>query len=253
MRAKARKIVEVLLRDYGRTFAEELGIDLEANDAASLFRLLCACLLFSTRISHVIARKAASNLYAHGWTTPQEMAASTWGQRVSALDDAGYVRYNERTARMLGETAQLVLDLYQGDLRELRRRADCQPDQERKLLKEFSGIGEVGVNIFFREVQVVWPELFPYLDARAAESAGLCGLHSDPKSLARFVKATDEFARLAAALVRVRLGHRHGEILEAADKSSSVQQIQAAVHFRYTPITPRVSHSAAERQGTPPP
>jgi len=219
MRPTAKRIVEILMQDCGRTFAEELEIDLSTDDPASLFRLLCACLLFSTRISHAIALKAARSLSAHGWTTPQKMAGSTWGQRVRALDEAGYVRYDERTATMLGETVQLLLDLYHGDLRELREKAGRQPDQERKLLKEFSGIGDVGVNIFFREAQVVWPELFPYVDAKAAASAAQFGLEANPKTLAALMKTKDGFARLMAALVRVQLTRRHDEILDAARKS----------------------------------
>jgi hypothetical protein len=98
MKPTEKRIVQVLLRNYGRTFAEELGIDLKTDAPSSLFRLLCAAMLFSTRISHSIALKAAESIYAHDWTTPQKMAASTWGQRVRALDEAGYVRYDERTA-----------------------------------------------------------------------------------------------------------------------------------------------------------
>ncbi len=216
MKPTERRIVQVLLRDCGRTFAEELGIDLTTDDASSLFRLLCASLLFSTRISHSIALKAAESVYAHGWTTPQKMATSTWGQRVRALDEAGYVRYDERTATRLGEAAQLSLDLYNGDLRKLRSEAGSKPDQERRLLKEFNGIGDVAVNIFFREVQVAWPELFPFADAKALESAKKLGLKADRESLAAFVKTRVEFARLMAALVRVELDRKRDSIIEAA-------------------------------------
>ncbi len=144
------------------------------------------------------------------------MAASTWGQRVRALDEAGYVRYDERTATRLGEAAQLSLDLYGGDLRKLRLEARTRPDQERRLLKEFKGIGDVAVNIFFREVQVAWPELFPFADVKALEGAKKLGLKADPGSLAAFVKTRVEFARLMAALVRVQLDDRHDTIIEAA-------------------------------------
>jgi len=216
MKPTERRIVQVLLRDCGRTFAGELGIDLKTGGASSLFRLLCASLLFSTRISHSIALKAAGSVFARGWTTPQKMAASTWEQRVRALDEAGYVRYDERTATRLGEAAQLSLDLYQGDLGKLRADAGYRPDRERKLLKEFNGIGDVAVNIFFREAQVAWPELFPFADAKAVESANKLGLNADPKSLAALVNTRNEFARLMAALVRVQLNHKHDGIIEAA-------------------------------------
>ena len=217
MKPTEKRIVQVLLRDCGLTFAEELGIVLKADEASSLFRLLCASLLFSTRISHSIALKAAQGIYAHGWTTPQTMAAATWGQRVRALDEAGYVRYDERTATRLGEAAQLALELYHGDLRKLRSLAGYKPDRERRLLREFEGIGDVAVDIFFREVQVAWPELFPFADAKALESAKKLGLKADPKSLAALVKSKLEFGRLVAALVRVELKHEHDRIMEAAN------------------------------------
>ena len=49
----------------------------------------------------------------------------------------------------------MLLNRCGGDLRNLREEAGCKPDKERKLLKEFKGIGDVGVGIFFREAQVV--------------------------------------------------------------------------------------------------
>jgi hypothetical protein len=222
MSPRAKRIIEVLMRDCGRTFADELGIRLDANDPATLFRLLCACLLFSTRISHTIAMKAARVLFARGWTTPQKLAASTWGQRVGALDEAGYVRYDERTSTMLGEMAQLLLDLYDGDLGTLREKAGRQPHRERELLKEFRGIGDVAVDIFFREIQVTWPEIFPYVDRKAAESAAKFGLKADLKTLAG-LKTRDEFARLVAGLVRVQLTHRHDQILKDAGRSAALR------------------------------
>jgi hypothetical protein len=121
----------------------------------------------------------------------------------------------------LGEAAQLALDLYDGDLGKLRAEAGCKPDQVRRLLKEFNGIGDVAVNIFFRKAQVAWPELFPFADAKAIESANELGLKADPKSIAALVEGRVEFARLMAALVRVQLNHKHDEIIEAASGHAS--------------------------------
>jgi hypothetical protein len=49
----------------------------------------------------------------------------------------------------------MVVEKYGGDLRNLRKSAAPggrpDPARERKLLKEFKGIGDVGANIFFRE------------------------------------------------------------------------------------------------------
>jgi hypothetical protein len=77
---------------------------------------------------------------------------------------------------MLGETSALLLDRYKGDLRRLREEAGHQPATERKLIKECKGIGDVGADIFFREVQRDWSELFPFADKRALQAAKRFGL-----------------------------------------------------------------------------
>jgi len=216
-----RSIAEALLKLYGRTFAEDIGIDANKNELSPLFCLLISALLFSTRISHNIALKSARILFEHGWTTPARMASATWEQRVRALDQGGYVRYDERTSTMLGETAQMLIDLYQGDLRNLRAAANAGPAQERKLLDQFKGIGEVAINIFFREAQLAWPELFPFADEKALASAKRLGLPAEAHKLAALVSSShaggrENFVRLVSALVRVQLERKHDEMLAAA-------------------------------------
>ncbi len=216
-RPSEREIVRALLKRHGRTFAEEIGIAVEKNTPSPLFRLLCASLLFSTRISAKIAVRAAKALSDQGWTTPQKMAGSTWEERARTLNEAGYARYDERTSTALGETAEMLLDRYGGDLRNLREEADHEPGEERRLLKRFKGIGDVGVDIFFREAQAAWDELFPFADRRALQGAKNLGLEDDPSSLARLVGDHD-FPRLVAALVRVELEGDHDEVLEEAGR-----------------------------------
>ena len=131
------------------------------------------------------------------------------------LNEAGYARYEARTATMLGDTAQLALEEYGGDLRRLRDAAGRDPAAERRLLKRFKGIGDVGADIFLREVQVVWSEARPFIDRRALDAAARLGLLKDPRRLARLVDGSD-VARLAAALVRVGLAKDFDEIRAAA-------------------------------------
>lgn len=213
-----REIVRVLIERHGRTFAQELGIPVENNTPSPLFRLLCASLLFSARIGAQIAAKAAEALAERGWTTPEKMADSTWEERAGTLNEAGYARYDERTSTMLGDSAQQLLDRYGGDLRKLREEAGREPERERELLKEFKGIGDVGADIFFREAQVAWGELFPFADRRALEGARKLELGDDTGALVGLV-GEEDFPRFVAALVRVRLEGDHDEVLEEARRS----------------------------------
>ena len=211
----ADTVIGALLERHGQTYAQELGIDVAKGTPSVLFRLLVASILFSARIGAGQAAKAARALTEAGWTTADKLAATSWRERVRVLNRHGYARYDERTASMLGDACQLLLDRYRGDLRRLRSAAGRDPRQERRLLKQVKGLGDVGVDIFFREAQVAWEELFPFLDRRAAQAARRLGLDADPKALAgdRNPKA---FARLVAALVRTGLAGDHDAVLEAA-------------------------------------
>ncbi|MBL6276211.1 hypothetical protein JMF97_08570 [Micromonospora fiedleri] len=197
-----RAVARALLTRH--TYAEEAGISL-ADRPAPLYQLLVLVTLLSTRIRAQVAVAAARELFAAGYRTPAAMEAASWQQRVDALGRGHYRRYDERTATMLGTGARLCLDRWHGDLRRLRRHADGDQDQLRRLLVEFPGIGPTGADIFLREAQTVWPELRPYADRRAVAGAKRLGLPAATDRLAGLVDE-GEFGRLASALVRVALG-----------------------------------------------
>jgi hypothetical protein len=211
----ADAVVEALLEQHGQTYAQELGIDVAKGKPSALFRLLVASILFSARIGAGQAVKAARALTEAGWTTAEKLAATSWRERARVLNQHGYARYDERTASMLGDACELLLDRYRGDLRRLRAEAGQDPKRERRLLKEVKGLGDVGVDIFFREAQVAWEELFPFVDRRAARAARQLGLDPDPRALAAG-RNPEAFVRLVAALVRTGLAGDHDAMLEAA-------------------------------------
>jgi len=188
--------VELLLRRHGTTWAEEAGIRL-SDKPAPLWQLLVLSLLLSARISSDIAVAAARELFRAGYRTPARMHAASWQDRVDALGRGRYRRYDERTATMLGELAQAVLEDHHGDLRHLHDDVD---DLERSL-QRFKGIGPAGSAIFCREVQGVWPDVAPYVDSLAKDGAERLGLPRSPDALARLV-SSDDLPRLVAACVR---------------------------------------------------
>ncbi len=216
MATDARKqILDALLDRYGQTFCAELGIDIAKNTPQPLFMLLCAALLYSARIRADAATQALKAVFAQGWTSPQEMADTTWEARVEVLNGNGYARYDESTARMLGDTVSLLLSEYDGDLRKLREAAQRKPSKERRLIKEFQGVGDVGVNIFFREAQIAWPELYPFADKASLNAAKRLGLGETAGALAGMVDRKD-FTRLVAALVRVHLAKAYDDVAAVA-------------------------------------
>jgi endonuclease III len=209
------KIARAVIALHPKSYADALRIDLTKNTPAPLYQWLIASLLFSARISAEIAQNAAKALFEEGWRTPKAMAEVSWAERTKVLNRSGYARYDESTSRYIADTTRLLLDRYDGDLRGLREAAERDPARERDLLKKFKGIGEVGADIFFREAQGAWDELYPFADKRALAAAEKLGLGGDAKTLARLVGRKD-LPRLLTALVRVDLGKETDEVLKRA-------------------------------------
>lgn len=208
-------IVKVLLKRHGRLFSEALGLDLRQGSATVLFQWLCASLLLGGRIRVVAAEQAAEALLGQDWGTAEKMAATSWEERTRLLNHSGYARYDESTATRLGAMAERLIERYGGELCSLRAAARRDPREERRLLKEFNGIGDVRADIFFREVQVVWEELYPFADRRALHAAADLGLGRDAEALKSLVDRS-AFPHLVAALVRCDLAGDAAEILDSA-------------------------------------
>jgi endonuclease III len=200
MAASHRQVVDRLLNEDGRTFAEQAGIRL-ADKPSPLYRLLVLATLLSARISADVAVAAAVELSRAGYRTPRAMAGASWQQRVDALGRGHYRRYDERTATMLGDGATLLLERWRGDLRRLHAQGGSDTGALTELLTAFPGIGPTGADIFLREVQAVWPDVAPYLDDRVLRGARAVGLPGDRAKLAGLVRRSD-LPRLTAGLVR---------------------------------------------------
>ncbi|KZY47223.1 hypothetical protein A3731_30320 [Roseovarius sp. HI0049] len=202
--ADTKSTTDKLLEHHGRTFCDELGIHIDRNTPSVLFRWLVASILFSSRISAANATKAARALSDAGLTTADKMASASWQDRVDILGANGYKRFDESYSRHLGEAAETLRDTYDGDLRKLRDAADKDPDEMRRRLKAFKGLGDTGVDIFYREAQAAWPELYPFADKKALQAAEKLDLPKTAKGLSGRVSKAD-FPRLVAALVRTDL------------------------------------------------
>ncbi len=214
-------ICEALLERRGRLYSADLGLDLTRETPSVLFRWLVASKLMAARIDAQLAMQAADALAKAGWRTPEAMADASWEDRAAVLKDAGYARFDEKTSSQLQALCDRLLKDHDGDLRNVREAAGREPRAERKALKRFKGMGDVGVDIFFRETQLVWDELHPFIDKKALKTAKKLNLPGDAQGLADLVDA-DAFPRLVAALVRVELDgdakrvRKHAAAYEAA-------------------------------------
>jgi hypothetical protein len=198
----SKQLVRRVLAAGGITYADEAGIRIK-DKPMPLFQLLVLCMLASKPIDAAIAMRAARELFDAGLRTPKAVLAADRQSMISAFGRAHYVRYDESSATRLTEMAQRVSDEYFGDLREIAERGHHDAAQARRMLKEFKGIGDTGVDIYLREVQDVWTWVRPYFDDRATAAAKQLGLPADPAELGALAPRAN--ARLAAALVRASL------------------------------------------------
>lgn len=205
---------DAVLRKYGATFAHDCGIRLQ-DTPAPLFQLLYSSLLMSAPIEAEDAVQASRALVEAGLTTPEKMAEATWQVRVDILANNGYKRFDESTSQRLGEAAEMVIERYDGDLRTLREDGDREVAQQQKLLQEFKGIGELGANIFLREVQTLWDEAYPFADERVLEAAGKLALPQDAGELSKLV-SKDDFPKLLAGLMKVKIAKAWDEFSSEA-------------------------------------
>ena len=213
MSSKADRL-EALLERHGRTYCDELGIDIRSGEPAPLFQWLVASNLYSTRIGAKLATAGARALFEDGLTTARKLCDAGWERRVKLLNGAGYARMDERYSAILGDMAEQVLDRHDGDLRKLREEADRKVGPELEALTDFKGIGPSGADIFRREAQSAWPELAPVMDKKAKSAAKAMSLPDDAEALQAL--AGDRFVTAVAALVRAHLEGEAAAIARAA-------------------------------------
>src|SRR6201985_1832290 len=163
MTSRPESIVSELLVRHGRLYAEDAGIKL-ADRPGPLYQLLVLATLLSAPIPAETAVAAARELFAAGYRSRKAMSEASWQDRVDALGRGHYRRYDERTATMLGDGAELLVGKWHGDLRKLRGDAGGDAGGLASRLTEFPGVGPTGAGILLREGQEGWPGGSPLLE-----------------------------------------------------------------------------------------
>lgn len=207
----AHEIIERLLAAVGGKYSRELGIDLTGSDPAEIFRWFLAAKLFGARIFTDIAMRTFREFERRGVVTPERILATGWDGLVSILDAGGYVRYDFSTATRLLAIMEALTRWYGSDLNSLHERARDSADLERLIKGLGTGIGDVTVTIFLRELRTVWPKARPPLSAPALLACGhleLVGPEREPLAAlerlwSRYTVAGRDFCDFEAALVRL--------------------------------------------------
>ncbi|PYI01895.1 hypothetical protein BO78DRAFT_411039 [Aspergillus sclerotiicarbonarius CBS 121057] len=136
-------------------------------------------MLKSRPISHDLSQRAVNKVIEVGYHDIQKLGESSWEERTMVLKDGGYNRYREQGATNLGDLAELINEKYDGDLNNLLKKAHNDRDETRQLIKEIKGLGDLGADLFFNNVQSVWPSIAPFIDGRSLQTADKAGIGTD--------------------------------------------------------------------------
>ncbi|KAJ5713439.1 uncharacterized protein N7483_010620 [Penicillium malachiteum] len=160
----------------------------------------------SRPISHDLSRRALAHLIEEGYHHIDILSSTTWEERTNVLREGGYNRYREQCATNLGTLANMVSKGYDGDLNNLLHAAHGDREKVRELMKEIKGVGDLGVELFFNDVQSIWPSIAPFLDSRSLKTADEIGIGRDLDAIyGALGREPEDMTRLANGLSKVRL------------------------------------------------
>jgi endonuclease III len=158
-----KTIIQQLVNWQGLTYASELNINLSLRDKNEIFKWFLAAILFGARISENTAKKTYFRFKEYELTTPQNIIQAGWDRLVQVLDAGGYVRYDFKTADKLLIVMQNLLHTYGDDLNKMHQQSENSEDLMTRLQTLGKGIGPVTVQIFLRELRMIWEKAQPPL------------------------------------------------------------------------------------------
>ncbi|KAL9112791.1 MAG: hypothetical protein Q9187_007726, partial [Circinaria calcarea] len=171
---------------------ESRGTDILTYSSSILtpFEELACAVILSRPISYALGLRSIRTLFnaPYNLTTPKALRDAGAEGRRKALDDAK-TQHRQKTADELGGLADVVIErIGDGDedvgLERVRKEAGEDVKKEREILKKnIKGLGNTGLDIFFRRIQSRWKEAYPFVDLRTSGALGKLRLPSDAEKL----------------------------------------------------------------------
>ncbi|KAK3678604.1 hypothetical protein LTR78_001902 [Recurvomyces mirabilis] len=185
--------------------------------------LMCAIVL-SRPISHRLGLRTIRTILndPYNFTSARATKDSGSEKQHQALWDAR-TQHKDKTAAQIGELAEVVLQKFttsndkEGtEMQKVRDDCNRDVDKERQYLKDnIKGLGNTGLDIFFRRVQWLWDAGYPFVDNRTMQSLHKLGLPDEGEELhelivqhwseldTKVVTGSDEDMKKRRALVTV--------------------------------------------------
>lgn len=193
------------------------------------FCALLSALLLSKPFSHRLGMRAIHQIFAkpYEFTTPKAVLEAGGDDRWQALMDA-HTLHKEKTSGQFRELAEMIKEEYPEDydsaeLAQFHKKAGGDVGALKDSVCRIKGFADKTTALFFRRVQLQWPELFPYADTVALDSAKEFGLSgSSAEELLDALKShlgetpEEELRRKYVRLLDVLIGKKLDKAIEEA-------------------------------------
>ncbi|KAG9517578.1 hypothetical protein KCU93_g8715, partial [Aureobasidium melanogenum] len=168
------------------------GFKTYSSSALSAFEELICAVVLSRPIGHKLGLRTIRTILnaPYSFNTPSAIISAGKERRHQALNDAK-TQHKDKTAEQIGLVADVVAHKFSKNdtdtsLDKVREQASKGWDMERDLLQEnIKGLGKTGLDIFFRRVQWLWPEAYPFVDEKSSRGIEKLGLPKHPDELAK--------------------------------------------------------------------
>jgi len=166
-----------------------------ASEFSPFEELLCAMIL-SRPISHALGARTIRTILndPYSFTTPEAIQKAGKEKRLQSLWDAR-TQHKDKTADQIELLAEVVPEKFaSGDKRDtslegVRKEAGRDMEKERNLLRgSIKGVGKTGMSIFFRRIQWLWEECYPFVDERTEGALKQMGLPDEAEELVRLIE-----------------------------------------------------------------
>ncbi|KAL4979560.1 COPI associated protein-domain-containing protein [Aspergillus desertorum] len=180
-RSSISEKLQKTIEKYGRGPLEGTAIEDKALTGSpdTILAMLMDAMLKSKPMSHELTDRTLKKLIEFGYHDIQKLGEASWEEKAMVLKEGGYNRYREQGSTNLGKSVEFVNEKYDGDLNNLIKKAGYDRTTTRQLIKEVHGLGDLGVELFFNNVQSVWPTIAPFVDSRSLKTAEDAGLGTD--------------------------------------------------------------------------
>ncbi|KAJ5269317.1 hypothetical protein N7505_005075 [Penicillium chrysogenum] len=185
--------INKVLNEFGRSplHGTELADPRSLKASPEIVLAMALDALIKARpISHELTQKTIKVLIEASYHDINVLSETTWEDRTMVLQDGGYNRYREQGATNLGELAKLVVERY-------------------------GGMGDLAVEVFFNNVQSIWPSFAPSIDSRSLKTADEIGIGTDVDEIYNALEQDPmRMSWFANGLSEVRLERRQDVIEE---------------------------------------